>query len=342
MINTKKNIELRELREIIRQKLELLDVGNVYHDYSDKFKKSMSNLQQIAKILFETKEPTPVSVEDSNEKEGYKVTLPTPQMRLYGLLDSPEKVILDTKEELIKYIKTYHPSQKDIYTIDFLGNALGKQDVIRVTSESGIENIYIVYKEGIAIYNPRYNLWEATIGDLKTLHKAFRDRGITFENDVYATSLPVEDSNEEDYEVALPTPQMRLYGLLNNYPEKVFRDTKEELIEYIETYHPSQKDIYTIDFLGNVFGKSDVIKITDEHGLLEEELYTVCKDGIIHYLPMYNMWEYISKGKPRITAIHKAFQDRGIILENDEYAVPEEEQSCEVKHYYVKPRKIHE
>lgn len=166
--------------------------GDTYHDYFGIVQKAASILQHFAKAFFEIKKPTPGNVEASDEKEDYR-SLPTPQMRLYGLLDNPEKEIFDTKEEITDYIKAHNPLGLSIYTIDFLGNALGKQDVIRTTSESGRENIYTAYKNGIAIFNSKFARWEATTGhweattrDLKALHKAFRDRGIEFENDVYA------------------------------------------------------------------------------------------------------------------------------------------------------------
>ena len=119
--------------------------------------------------------------------------IPEPQMRLYGLSGAFESVFFDTKEKLMEYAKTHNIPFSEVCVIEFLGNVAGRSDVIREISRSGRKVLYAACDEdGYGIYNYERSVyrgefvWEYNHGSISALYAAFRDRGITFEDDVYA------------------------------------------------------------------------------------------------------------------------------------------------------------
>lgn len=119
----------------------------------------------------------------------------------------------------------------------------------------------------------------------------------------------------------IPTPQMRLYGFSGAF-KSAFFDTEEELKEYIKNNDPSFGSTCIIEFLGNVAGRSDVIRTTTKDG--RTTLYTaVDEDGYGIYNPERSTymgkftWEY---NHGDLEEMYSAFRDSGIIFENDIYA----------------------
>jgi len=77
--------------------------------------------------------------------------------------------------------------------MDYLGTVADKSDVIRLTYESGKSVLYTaVNEDGYIRYNPERSfykgefVWEYNHGQISEMYSAFRDRGIVFENDIYA------------------------------------------------------------------------------------------------------------------------------------------------------------
>lgn len=117
----------------------------------------------------------------------------TPQMRLYGFSGAFKSAFFDTEEELTEYVENNDTSFGCICAIEYLGNVAGRSDVIRETSKNGITVLYTaVDEDGYGIYNSERSTyrgeftWEYNHGDLREMYSAFRDRGIVFENDIYA------------------------------------------------------------------------------------------------------------------------------------------------------------
>ena len=119
--------------------------------------------------------------------------IPEPQMRLYGFSGAFNSAYFDTEKELIEWVKNHDTDFGDVCVIDYLGNVAGRSDVIRKTYRSGKSNLYVACDEdGYGIYNFERStyrgefVWEYNHGSLREMYSAFRDRGISFENDIYA------------------------------------------------------------------------------------------------------------------------------------------------------------
>ena len=118
--------------------------------------------------------------------------IPEPQMRLYGFSGAFNSAYFDTEEELIEWVKNHNTYFGDVCVIDFLGKVAGRSDVIREIYKSGKSNLYAACDEdGYGIYNFERStyrgefVWEYNHGSLREMYSAFRDRGISFENDIY-------------------------------------------------------------------------------------------------------------------------------------------------------------
>ena len=118
----------------------------------------------------------------------------------------------------------------------------------------------------------------------------------------------------------IPQSQMRLYGFSGIFRSEFF-DTEKELIEYVKNNKTGYGSICVMDFLGNVAGCSDVIRLTYKSG--KEVLYAaVNEDGY----GIYNLERSFYKGEfvwefnhGSIREMYSAFRDRGIVFENDVY-----------------------
>lgn len=118
----------------------------------------------------------------------------------------------------------------------------------------------------------------------------------------------------------IPTPQMVLYGFSGAFKSAYF-DTEEELEEYVKTHDTSFGGTCVIEYLGNVAGRSDVIRTTSKNR--KPMLLTVCdRDGYGIYneeRSIYRgefVWEY---NNGDIKDMYSAFRDRGIVFEDDIY-----------------------
>ena len=131
--------------------------------------------------------------------------IPQSQMRLYGFSGFLKSAFFDTEEELIEWIKNNNTSIGEVCIIDYLGNVAGRDDVIRLTYKNGKSDLCVACDEdGYGIYNNDRSIykgvfvWEYNHGSISEMYSAFRDRGITFENDIYGK---VEERNKKIFEM---------------------------------------------------------------------------------------------------------------------------------------------
>jgi len=131
---------------------------------------------------------------------------------------------------------------------------------------------------------------------------------------------------EENYKAALPAPQMKLYSFLG-YVTKAFFDTEEELTEYTKNHDTRFGDISTVEFLGNVLGHTDVIRIINKNGT--ERIVTAINKNIYAVYNPDSEWVNLHGD---LSAIYEAFRDRGISFADDTYA------KTDTKHFYMQPK----
>ena len=126
------------------------------------------------------------------EKNFYKQFVS--KLTIYGYLDlfSKKSVFYDTEEELLQYIDNNDTTFGQICKIEYLGNILGKNSVIRRTLKNGNVKLFIIYDEDVyGMYDYRYSLyrkdfmWDFEFGNLKEIYNAFIDRDIVDEEDLY-------------------------------------------------------------------------------------------------------------------------------------------------------------
>lgn len=107
--------------------------------------------------------------------------------------------LFDSEEKLLQYIEGNQSKLENsicvsISILDFVGDFVGRQDVIRVVSSTG--EFYFcttVDDEHYAVYNKKRGqegqpIWELEFGSMKDIYTAFRNKGIIFQNDVFAKS----------------------------------------------------------------------------------------------------------------------------------------------------------
>lgn len=119
--------------------------------------------------------------------------IPEPQMRLFGFSGVFKSAFFDTEDELLEYVKSNNTTLGDVCIIEYLGNVAGRSDVIRKNNRNGKKVFYTaVDEDGYGIYNHERSVykgefvWEYSHGSISEMYSAFRDRGITFEDDIYA------------------------------------------------------------------------------------------------------------------------------------------------------------
>lgn len=108
-----------------------------------------------------------------------------PEMTLYGI----DGFCFMDKEDLLNYCNELNINTENIYELNYFSTFGGKNDVIKKTDINGTDyykikdkNNYLVYvKESI---NFDKHLWETKTGDISNMYKCFRDKGITFIDDV--------------------------------------------------------------------------------------------------------------------------------------------------------------
>lgn len=93
-------------------------------------------------------------------------------------------------------------------------------------------------------------------------------KGDTIVNDKYAETVIFNDVKEKvniNPLSELPNPIIRLYGF-SGIDKSVYFDTENELIEYASTHNITYGVFCILDYLGDLAGKSNVIRKTYDDG----------------------------------------------------------------------------
>ena len=115
--------------------------------------------------------------------------IPAPQMRLYVAYGT----YFETEEELVSYCNINNIPAEHTLVIDYFRSLAGRSDVIGRTTKDGRTMFYtVVDEDGYSMYNHERSIyrgeftWEYNYGSIREVYTQFRDRGIVFENDIYA------------------------------------------------------------------------------------------------------------------------------------------------------------
>lgn len=114
--------------------------------------------------------------------------IPEPEMRLYSIGNN----YFQTIDELLQYCRINKISTNGLEILEYHRNLADCSDVIR-RSNGQIWMLYTaVDRDGYCIYNHKRSVyrgkftWEYSHGSIRKMYRPFRDRGIVFENDIYA------------------------------------------------------------------------------------------------------------------------------------------------------------
>lgn len=114
--------------------------------------------------------------------------IPEPEMKLYFIGNN----YFLTMEELLQYCRINRLSTNDLGILEYYRNFAGRSDVIKKTSSTILNFYTAVDRDGYGLYNYERSIyrgeftWEYNHGRIEEMYKPFRDRGIVFENDIYA------------------------------------------------------------------------------------------------------------------------------------------------------------
>lgn len=126
--------------------------------------------------------------------------MPLSQQRLYRVsYNLLADEFFDSEEEFLQYIEVSQSKLKNsvcvsISILDFVGDVAEKNDVIRIANSTGEfyfctavdDEHYVVYN--ITRSQKGQPMWELEFGSLKHIYTAFRNKGIIFQNDIFAKS----------------------------------------------------------------------------------------------------------------------------------------------------------
>lgn len=123
--------------------------------------------------------------------------MPEPELILYRVYGKT----FDTMDELKKYCEDNNIETSKSSMLAYYRNFASRSDVIRSYKQDKIGTFYSVCDEdGYGIYNfdrifyRGEFIWEYNYGYIEELYDIFRDKGIIFENDIYAK---IDDKNRK-------------------------------------------------------------------------------------------------------------------------------------------------
>lgn len=126
--------------------------------------------------------------------------IPRPEMVLYHIHGH----YFDTLDDLKEYCSSEGISSADFDIVSYLRSCCGRSDVIMKKYHDGKIIFWTaVDEDGYGMYNIEKSIyrggfvWEYNHGDIREMYKPFRDRGIVFENDIYAK---IDRQNQALYE----------------------------------------------------------------------------------------------------------------------------------------------
>lgn len=116
--------------------------------------------------------------------------IPQSEMKIY-LVDG---IYFDSISSLVEYCnkKDISLDSEFVYELEYIRSVAGKNDVISITSDGRKYLVCASDEDGYSTYsfaksvNKGEFIWTYNFGNVSEYYKAFRDRGIVFENDVYA------------------------------------------------------------------------------------------------------------------------------------------------------------
>ena len=130
--------------------------------------------------------------------------IPESEMKLYTVHGTLGGDYFESEDKFNNYINNNDYNAFDVGTVEYIRECAGKKDVLKFTSTSnGIVRLFCACDEyGYGIYNNKRSIyrgefvWEYNYGSLNSAYKAFRDRGIVFEDDIY---LEIDKRNKQLY-----------------------------------------------------------------------------------------------------------------------------------------------
>ncbi len=119
-----------------------------------------------------------------------------PEMRLYFIGNNYFQSI----DELLQYCKVNKLSTNESGILEYYKNLAGRSDVIKKQSNATFMLYTVIDEDGYGIYNYERSIyrgqftWEYSHGSIREMYKPFRERGIIFEDDIYAKQ---DDENKQ-------------------------------------------------------------------------------------------------------------------------------------------------
>lgn len=141
--------------------------------------------------------------------------IPQSEMKLYTIHGTLAGEYFDSDEEFNSYLNNNNCNTFDVGTVEYIRECAGRKDVIKFTSavngtirlfSACDEYGYVIYNNKRSIYRGEF-VWEYNYGGLNSAYKAFRDRGIVFEDDVYLKS------DERNKQLSKSTRKYHDYGI---------------------------------------------------------------------------------------------------------------------------------
>ncbi len=304
--------------------------------------------RKIIKNSKKSKDLTIIGMIDGEPVNRNPITkMPTSEMTLYGI----NGIYFETEEELREYCQRNELLDDQKVILDYFRRFADCKDVIRKTDGVGKSTFYtVVDEEGYGVYNQKRSIyrgeftWEYHYGKIDGLYSVFRQRGISFEDDIYhkisdrneqclrssngiSVSLDKEKSNDltiigiidgepvnRNPVTKMPISEMTLYGI-----NGIYFETEEELREYCQRNELLDDQKVILDYFRRFADCKDVIRKTDGVGkstfytVVDEEGYGVYNQKRSIYRGEFT-WEY-HYGK--IDGLYSAFRQRNISFDND-------------------------
>ena len=114
--------------------------------------------------------------------------IPNPEMRLYYI----DSNYFESIDELLDYCISNNISTEGLKVLDYYREFAGRSDVIRKQDCNTTMFYVAIDKDGYGTYNNERSIncgefiWEYNYGTIREMYKSFRNKGIVFENDIYA------------------------------------------------------------------------------------------------------------------------------------------------------------
>ena len=114
--------------------------------------------------------------------------IPNPEMRLYCINNN----YFESIDELLHYCRINDKSTEGLKILDYYREFAGRSDVIRSQDCDTITLYTVIDNDGYGMYNNERSIycgrfiWEYNYGNVQEMYSPFKDKGIVFEDDIYA------------------------------------------------------------------------------------------------------------------------------------------------------------